>query len=228
MKQLFVISLGGSLIVPDDIDWGYLKKFRKTILKQIKKGREFILICGGGQTARKYQSAASQIVRLTRDDLDWLGIHSTRLNAHLLRTIFRKFANPRIIFDPREKVKLAKPILVAAGWLPGWSTDYDAVILAKTYGAVELINLTDVDYIYDKNPKIYKNARPIKEMSWVDYGKLFGWKWKPGLKIPFDPIAARAAKKNRLKVIIANGKNLKNLEAILDGKSFVGTVIRQS
>ena len=72
--------------------------------KKILQGYKFIIITGGGKTARKYQNSAKEITGLTRDDLDWIGIHSTRLNAHLVRTIFRKRAHPKIIKNPNEKI----------------------------------------------------------------------------------------------------------------------------
>ena len=97
-----VISVGGSLIAPGGIDTNFLRQFRRLILGQIKKGKRFILIVGGGKIARIYQKSARQVAKLTDEDLDWLGIHATRLNAHLLRTIFRDFAFPQIIRKTRS------------------------------------------------------------------------------------------------------------------------------
>lgn len=227
-KEFIVISVGGSLIVPEEIDIFFLKQFRNLLLKYVKKRKRFIIVCGGGKTARKYQEAAKKIVKLTRDDLDWLGIHGTRINAHLLRTIFRKIAYPKIIKNPNEKVKLKEKekILIAAGWKPGFSTDYDAVLLAKNFNVKRLVNLTNIDYVYDKDPKKFKDAKPIKEISWQKFRALLPKKWDPGLNVPFDPIAAKEAEKLKLEVAIMNGKNIKNFENYLKGKSFVGTIIR--
>ena len=223
-KEIFVISLGGSLIVPKDgIDIGFLKKFKKLIEGFTKKGCRFILVCGGGRTARDYQNAARKITKLTRDDLDWLGIHATRLNGHTVRTIFRNIAHPVMITDPTEKVRFREKVLIGAGWKPGWSTDYDAVLLAKLYGAKKVINLTNVDYLYDKNPSAYKDAKKIKEIDWKGFRKIVGNKWDPGANTPFDPIASREAQKLRLELVLANGKKLKNLEKIIKGERFVGS-----
>jgi uridylate kinase len=224
-KELIVISLGGSLIVPDAIDVNFLKKFRRLIVSQIRNGKSFIIICGGGRTCRNYQAAAKKIVSLTEQDVDWLGIHSTKLNAHLLRTIFFKEANAKIIYDPTEKIKLSKNILIAAGWKPGWSTDYDAVMLAKTYGAKKIINLSNIDYVYDRDPRKYPDARPIKKISWTRFIAMLPSKWSPGLNSPFDPVASRLARKCGFEVIIMNGKKIKNLKKCLDGRSYIGTNI---
>ena len=225
MKKIYVISFGGSLIVPAEIDIKILKKFKNIIEKEIKKAKKFIIITGGGKTARNYQNAAKALTKVSNEDLDWLGIHATRINAHLLLTIFRKYAYFRIIKNPKEKINFKEKILIAAGWKPGFSTDYDAVLLAKTYNSDTIINLTNVDYVYDKDPNKFKDAKPFKEISWKDYLKLIEQKWIPGMSAPFDPIASKLAQKFKFKVIILNGKKLKNLENYLANKNFQGTII---
>ena len=101
-----------------------------------------------------------------------------------------------------------KKVLVAAGWLPGCSTDYDAVLWAKKLGAKYVVNLTNTDYVYTKDPKKFKDAVPLKKLSWSEYKKLISVKWSAGLSTPFDPVASRAAEKSRLKVLLINGKRL--------------------
>ncbi len=217
-----VMSVGGSIVVPDNLDVDFLKNFRKLILES--EG-QFIIIVGGGKTCRNYQNAAKQVIKLHKEDLDWLGIHSTRLNAHLLRTIFREHAYPRIITDPNEYIDFEEKILIAAGWKPGWSTDYCAVLLGEKHNAKAVLNLTNVDYVYDKNPKKYPDAEPIKKISWNDFREIVGDVWRPGLNAPFDPIASREAQEAGIKVVIMNGKNTKNLRNYLEGEKFEGTII---
>ncbi|MBI4457448.1 UMP kinase [Candidatus Uhrbacteria bacterium] len=225
-QPAIVLSLGGSLIVPKEgIDTAFLKKFRALILRHAAKGRRFVIICGGGTTARDYQKAAGKVTPLTRDDLDWIGIHATRLNAHLLRTIFRGNAHPRIITDPHEEMPTLKPIVIGAGWRPGCSTDFDAVLLARQYGAATLVNLSNIAYVYDKDPRVNADAAPITALSWKEFRKRFGGRWDPGLNSPFDPVAAREAQKLKMRVVIADGRDFKNLDRILAGKDCKGTVI---
>ena len=212
MPKTIVLSLGGSLIFPKGVDIEFLKNFRKTIEKYVRKGHKFVIICGGGKIARELQQAASKVSKLTDEELDWLGIYATRLNALL------------IIADPNGKINFQKNIIIAAGWKPGWSTDYDAVLFAKNLGIKEILNMSNVDYVYDKDPKKYKDARKIESISWNDFSKLINQKWKAGMNVPFDPIAAKEAKKLSMSVNII-GKNLKNLGNLLDGKKFKGTII---
>jgi uridylate kinase len=225
MNKPIIISLGGSLIFPEDIDVSFLKNFKKLIESQIKKGLRFILITGGGKVCRKYQGALNQLTAVSHQDLDMMGIYTTHTNAHFIRMMFGKLANSQIVSDPTKKLNFKEKILLAGGWKPGCSTDKDAVILAKTYGADTVINLSNIDFLYDKDPKKFADAKKIHGISWDGLLKITGKKWSPGLNAPFDPTAAVLAKTNKLKVIIANGKNLENLKNILENRSFQGTKI---
>lgn len=223
---LYVISLGGSLIVPEEIDSEYLIMFRKLIINRLKAGDRFILVTGGGRIARKYQAAATMISEIDDEEKDWLGIHSTRLNAHLLRTIFKPYAHPVIFKDfDHDHLDFQEDILIGAGWKPGWSTDYIAVLLAKKYGGHFIINLSNIAYVFDEDPQVNPHAKKYESISWKAYREIVGDHWSPGLSSPFDPIASREAERLGLKVAIMDGKNFDNLNACLEGKQFEGTII---
>ncbi len=226
MTKPIIISLGGSLIFPEDIDVKFLTDFKSLIEQQTKKGKRFIFITGGGKICRKYQGALNQLTKVSHENLDMMGIYITHTNAHFVRMMFDKLAHPKIVLDPTKKLDFKEKILLAGGWKPGCSTDKDAVILAKTYGAETVINLSNIDYLYDKDPRKFPGAKQIKNISWDGLLKITGRKWVPGLNAPFDPTAAILAKSNNLKVIIANGKKLKNLNNILENKHFEGTEIK--
>jgi uridylate kinase len=223
MKTI-VMSLGGSVIVPDKVDVNFLKIFKKIIGKYTSNGYRFVIICGGGRLARDYQKAASGICKQSNEYLDWLGIHATKMNAWFMKSVFGKDAEKFIVDDPTNKVKFTRKILIAGGWKPGWSTDYDAILLAKNFGAKIVINMSNIDYVYDRDPKKNKNAKKIKSICWKHYRQISGSKWKAGLNKPFDPIAAKEAEKSKLKVFII-GRNLKNFEKLLQNRKFEGTVI---
>jgi uridylate kinase len=116
-------------------------------------------------------------------------------------------------------------VLVAAGWKPGFSTDYDAVLLAERFGAQMLINLSNIEKVYTADPRTDKNARPIDKITWADFRAMVGDEWVPGKNVPFDPVASRHAEKIGLKVICAAGKDLDNLKKILNDEDFTGTTI---
>lgn len=226
--QKIVISLGGSLIVPPNgIDIRFLKEFNSFIRKEIAKGgMRFFVVVGGGQTARDYRDAGREVVQkeLTSEDLDWLGIHATRLNAHLMRTIFRDIAHPVILerFDIIRKV--SEPLVVAAGWKPGWSTDFCAAMVCDDYNVKTIINLSNIEKVFTKDPKKYSDARPIDKITWSEFRKIVGDRWDPGMNVPFDPIAAKKAEALGLTAVIMKG-DMKNLKNYMEKKEFTGTVI---
>lgn len=225
-----VMSIGGSLIVPNGgIDTQFLSKLNNFVREQLakNKNRQFFLVCGGGAIARHYRDAGREVLKheLSRDDLDWLGIHATKLNAHLIRTIFRDIAHPYIIKHYEIIRKVTEPVVVAAGWKPGWSTDNDAVLLCEDYGVNEIVNLSNITKVYDKDPSKFKDAKPIDKISWKEFRKLVGDEWIPGMHAPFDPVAAKKAQELGVKVVVLNGDNFENLQNYINGKKFVGTVI---
>lgn len=224
-EEKIIISLGGSLIIPEEVDTDFLNDFRNLILSQVEKGKKFILITGGGKIARKYNSAAVQVKEMSSDELDWLGIYSTRFNAEFVRLLFGEYAQKDIILDPNLPIDFSKPIVLGGGWKPGNSTDLVAVIMAKNSGAKKIINLSNTDYVYDSDPRVNKDAKKIEKISWAEYRKLIPSEWNPGLNSPFDPIASELAEKEGITVMTMNGKPIDNLAKCLEGSEFLGTTI---
>ncbi len=224
--ETVVMSVGGSLIVPDQIDTAFLTALKQLVNHQIVTcGRHFIIIAGGGKTARRYQDAAGAVSALDPEDLDWMGIHATRLNGHLLRTIFRDIAHPVMITNPDDIIDIPKktPPIIAAGYRPGASTDLRAVQIAAHRGATKLINLSNIDYVYTADPRKDPSAEKIEDIEWAEFRKLIPRDWNPGLSSPFDPVAARKAEELGLEVAIINGMSPAEIEKYLDGENFVGT-----
>ncbi|MBI5221986.1 MAG: UMP kinase [Candidatus Magasanikbacteria bacterium] len=228
-----VLSVGGSIIIPKTgFDISFLKKFRKLILNRVKRGDKFVLIIGGGATCRAYQNALTQVIKLPNKPLHQLGVYSTWFNAEFVKLLFGKYACDTVIKNPTDRKMLKRvqhdrrPIIVAAGWKPGFSTDTDSILLAKQFGAKEVINLSNIDYVYDKDPNKFSNAKKIEKISWKDFRRnIVGYKWLPGKNSPFDPIASALAEKLGLKVVVMNGNNLVEVKRALEGKRFKGTAI---
>ena len=234
-NNFVVISLGGSLIVPHLSDGGgvnveFLKKFRALVLDAIKNGKKFVIVTGGGKVARVYQKAGLQL-KISKDNLDWVGIAATRLNAQLLLSMFSRIANPRIIDrrpTQKESLELLKNktvVHIASGWVPGQSSDHEGVYLARMFGTHEIINASNIAFVFDKDPAKHKDAKPILQISWKEYRKLIPSEWKPGMSLPIDPVAARFAQKHKIRVKILNGTDIENLKKAIEGKEFTGTLI---
>lgn len=225
-----VMSIGGSLIVPNGgINTIFLQKLNEFIRAQLAShpDRQFFLVIGGGGTARHYIEAGRAVIdKLTDEDVDWLGIHSTRLNAHLVRTIFHDIAHPQIIEHYEIIRKATESVVVASGWKPGWSTDFDAVMVCEDYDVHTILNLSNIEKVYTSDPNKDPNAKPIDKMTWEEFRDLVGDEWKPGMNAPFDPIAAKKAQELGVLVKVLNGNNFDNVEQALEGKPFVGTTIQ--
>lgn len=227
MSETIVMSVGGSLIVPGAIDTSFLSQLKKFIETETALGRRFIIIAGGGRTARNYQEAAAAVTNLNAEDLDWMGIHATRLNGHLLRTILRDLAHRVMITNPDEILDVPKneKVVIASGYRPGSSTDLRAIQIAKKIGAAKVINLSNIDYVYTADPRANPTAEKIEAISWADFRTLIPTDWDPGLSSPFDPVAAKIAEHENIEVAIINGDRLDEVMKYLNQESFIGTKI---
>jgi uridylate kinase len=223
--QTTIISVGGSMIIPENINIDFLKELKQITLDHIKNNNRVILVCGGGKIARDYIEASRKLAKTSDINADLVGIAATKLNAELVRVIFEDTAYEKVVYNPTKNIKTNKKVIIASGWEPGCSTDTDAVLLAKNFNADTIINMTNIDYVYNKDPKKHKDATPLKDISWENFQKIVGEEWSPGLNMPFDPIATKHAKELNLKVIIINGNNLENLNNYLEQKEFKGTII---
>ncbi|MDR1948255.1 MAG: UMP kinase [Spirochaetaceae bacterium] len=225
-----VISLGGSIVAPDGVDEGFLKDFVGLIRELLEEDekRRFILVTGGGGPARSWQQAYRHIVEaggVNNEQADWIGIMATRLNAQLVKAVMGDFCTQEVVTNPTQVGPLVGRVLVASGWKPGFSSDYDAVLLAERFQADMVINLSNIEKVYTDDPRTNPGAQPIDSISWADFRALVGDEWVPGKNVPFDPVASRHAAKIGLRVICAAGRNLGNLKKLLRGEPFTGTTI---
>lgn len=223
-----VLSVGGSIVVPETPDTDFLKKFVAMTSEWLSKdsSRRLILVVGGGGPARIYQGAYREIVSAAdNSEADWIGIMATRLNAQLLKASFGALCPNPVVYNPTEDVEFKGQVLVAAGWKPGFSTDTDAVYLAEKFSADTVVNLSNIEKVYTDDPRKNPDATPIDNITWTDFRKMVGDEWVPGKNCPFDPIASKKAQELKLKVICAGGKNIPNIQSILNDSDYIGTTI---
>ena len=228
MKNLTVLTLGGSIIAPDKVDSVFLTAFFKAVKNYLDedKERKLILVCGGGAPARIYQGALREVNPAAPSDIqDMLGIKATHLNGSLVKAVFNDYCSDELVIDPTLDIPFKGQVLVAAGWKPGFSTDTDAVYLAKKFEGKLIVNLSNIAKVYTDDPRKNPDAKPLDNISWEDFIKMVGTEWVPGKNTPFDPIASGIASKEGMKVICADGRNIENTMAILTGKPYVGTTI---
>ncbi|MDR1128924.1 MAG: UMP kinase [Treponema sp.] len=231
-----VISLGGSIVAPEGVDEVFLKEFAALVREFLEsdKDRKFIFVTGGGGPARAWQNAyrnvASALARdsaeaVVPDEADWIGVMATRLNAQLVKAVFGPYCREPVVVNPTEAGAFTGRVLVAAGWKPGFSSDYDATLLAEKFKAKTVINLSNIEKVYTDDPRKNPDAKPVDAISWKDFRAITGDEWSPGKNVPFDPVASRHAEQAGITVICAAGKDLPNLKKLLSGAPFTGTTI---
>ena len=228
-----ILSVGGSIIVPDKPDNEFLGKFISMCTEWLKedKSRRLILVAGGGAPARVYQNGYKEVCEKTGADFDanaadWIGIMATRINAQLLKASFGDYCKNDVVYNPTDPaLKFDGQVLVASGWKPGFSTDTDAVYLGEKFDAKTIVNLSNIDKVYTDDPRKNPDAKPLDSISWEEFRKMVGDEWTPGKNCPFDPIASKKASELGMKVICAGGKDIENIKKILNDKEYFGTTI---
>jgi uridylate kinase len=226
MKKTVVISLGGSLIIPNDIGTSFLKQFKKIILKNTNK-HKFIIVCGGGSIARKYISALNK-TGANETLQSFAGISATRMNARFMSYFFgqnQEMGIPHKMSELKSYIKKFDTVFCGAlEYKPRQTSDSTAVEIAEEFGC-NFINLTDVSGLHDKNPKKFKNARFIPKISWRDfYAMANKIEFRPGQHFILDQNAAKMIMQRQIKTYIL-GKDIRQLDRLLNNEKFVGTII---
>ena len=225
-KETIVISVGGSLLIPERIDVSFLKHLKGMTTHFVQEGYQIVLAIGGGKTSRYYGRAALEFNHIDNTDLDWIGIKTIHLNCELVHRVFRDLdVHSDIIFKAEDAQEVVSSIIIVGAWEPGHSSDYNAVSVAQTLGAKRVINFSNTSHVYNRDPQEDSKAQKITQISWGDYRELIPKQWVSNLSTPFDPIASEMAQGLEMTVVIL-GASIDNLTAYLEGKSFKGTVIR--
>ncbi len=218
----YIISFGGSLLFEDQtLDLEFLRAMQTLLRAQVAGGSRFIVVVGGGNVSRQYQRALKSLGG-TDTDLDWIGIHACRYNAQLVRLLLQDISHPDVLLNAKEYTNVTAPVVFAGGFTPGWSSDYVSIELAEAAGIKNVINMTNTSYVYDKDPALYPDAKAFEDLTWDAFKDLIPKEWSPGLHTPFDPHAAREAQQSGIEVAVI-GKDVKNLQDVLEGKHFIGT-----
>ncbi|MHA1449450.1 MAG: UMP kinase [Candidatus Hodarchaeales archaeon] len=226
-KDYIVISLGGSVVNPGEIDTAFLLSFRDLVLEEIDKGKKFVIVTGGGGVSRQYISALAETgLDITEGEKDQLGIIPTWLNAKLVSMLFKGYTS-RVLpscFDDISKQLDKWPVVFSGGLLPGLKTDEDTSIIADYLGANILINVTNVDGVYDDNPDTNPQAKKFESMTYNDFYELSEkLSVKAGSNAPFTAMAVRIAERSSIRIFVIS-KNIASIKAAISGKC-EGTVI---
>ena len=210
--ETIIMSVGGSLIVPDQIDTTFLAALKDLLATETANGRSFIVITGGGKTSRRYVAAAATFNHITTEQKDEIGIAACQMNAALLKPIFAD--TPAVQINPDLDL-----------YQPGASSDRAATRTALRHGAQKIINLSNISHVYTADPNVDPAAEKIEDVTWTEFRKLIPAEFTPNLSSPFDPEAAKEAEEHNLEVATISGQDLEALQNYLAGETFTGTLI---
>ncbi len=222
-----VLKLGGSLLYDDkgEVVIDLVKKYAEVVSQIVKAGHELVIVVGGGKPARKFITAAREL-GASEAQCDWLGIKLARNNAELFCAALGNLAYPKIVetLDELEVAIGFGKVVLMGGLIPGQSTNAVAAVASEIIGAEVLFNATNVDGIYDKDPK----EPGAKKLDRVNIEKLktilSGGGTRAGEYRLFDPVAIRVVERSKIRTVIFNGKDPENLHRLMMGEK-VGSEI---
>ena len=228
-KMKAVLKFGGSIFMPESgVDIEFIRE-TATFLAAQSQTHELAVVVGGGKISREYGKIGREFTS-DEDKLDMIGILGARVNASVLITALGDLACSEIPRSEEEFSELLEKypgkIIISGGFRPRQRTDAVAVEIAKTWGAKLVVKGTDVDYVYDKDPDEFKDAKPLKKLTFKQLQEL-GESEHTSANSPtiLDSKAGEILVNNKIKVAIVNGKDLNNIGKILSNESFKGTQI---
>jgi uridylate kinase len=222
MKKRIVIKFSGRIFGVENIK--LLKDYARFLVK-ISKSYQPIIIAGGGKIARHYISHARSS-GADESTLDELGIEISRLNAQLLIYALKDKAYPHPPTSLKEaKIAVDSGLIVVAGGLnPGQSTNGAAALIAEKTNAIQFLNATDVDGIYDSDPNKNKKAKKFKRIEIKKLRNMLVHEDSvAGGYDLMDIVALKIIERSKIKTRVINS-NIKTLEKALKGLD-VGTEI---
>src|SRR3989338_2286980 len=126
MKKV-VISLGGSLVVPDRIDTNFLKRFKGAVRRCGKY--KIVIVVGGGRIARDYIHALGNKDERVRS---LIGMEATRLNALLVSNFLDNGVVPDSMRELKKLLRRKNLVVCSSlGYKAGMTSDGTAADVAR-------------------------------------------------------------------------------------------------
>lgn len=224
-KDTVVISIGGSILIPDENDAAYIGALANMLRRASEKVR-IAVVCGGGKIAR-YYTVTGRALGGSEDSLDIMGIDATRINAKLLALALGDLSSMDVRPTVKETAEMAGKVGIAVmgGTEPGHTTDAVAVMLAEEMGAVRVVNATSVDAVYSEDPRKNPGAERYSDMTIEQLGHIVYADHGAGKSSVFDPLGVKIAERSGVDIEIVDGRNLTELEKAVLGQPFSGTHI---
>ena len=229
-----VAALGGSLLRPEvEKKHIWLDDLISIIRDRVAMGDRVGLVVGGGAPAREGIELARPLIN---DDyhLDKIGIAATRLNATIIREAISESGiqvSGIIPSSVNEAVQLLEeqPVVVMGGTMPGHTTDAVAIRFAIAARAEKCIIATNVEKVYDEDPRMKPDAKSHDYLNYEQLQKIVGpaEHKEAGQSSVVDPIGVAEAAKAKLELNILDGRITDRIRQSMEGSDFEGTVISE-
>jgi uridylate kinase len=221
-----VVSIGGSILVPDDHDNTYIVQLAE-MLKRVAAQVKLFVVVGGGRIARYYIKLGRGL-GADESYLDDVGIEVSRLNARMLITALGEdtYHVPAKTFDEALSASKDHKIVIMGGTHPGHTTDAVSAMLGERAGAKRLVNATSVDGVYTSDPNKDKDAEKLDKLGFDKLLRIcMQVEGGAGPNVVFDPLGAKIVARSNIETRVVHGRQLEELEKALLGEDFNGTII---
>jgi len=216
-----VLRIGGS-VLGSPPDPGLVASFAD-VLQELKKENRVGIVVGGGDVARRYIRAASEL-GLSHEDQDRIAIQASRLNARLVgMKLVGQDSVPESVSEMISMLK-RKRMAVMAGLKPGITTDTVAALVAKAWGADLLVKASNREGIFTSDPSTDKNAKLLRKISYAKLKEILGGSHRPGIHSIIDPVAVDQIIHDRIKLVVIDGRNPRNVLLAVRGLE-IGTKV---
>jgi len=223
LAKKILLKISGKIVNPDNPQ--LIKAYAEEINRLYHQGYRVATVIGGGKYARSYTTCA-RALGLNNAQADMLGIEIARVNALLLALAIGDNAYtpiPRSIDEIRAAWSTGK-IVVVGGLQPGQSTSAVSAVVAESLGMDTILYATDVDGVYDRDPKKYSDAKKLDIVTVEQLREVVSQRFEAGGYELLDSIALQIVKRSCIEVVVFNGMDPQNIYKALSGT--IGTKIK--
>ena len=220
-----VLKISGKFFDEENIN--NLIQLKNTVKQIINENHRLAIVSGGGATARRYIKIAREL-GVNEAHLDLLGIWASRLNAYLLTFILSDISYMKVPENVEEFIEKweSGKVVITGGFQPGQSTATVAALVSEAINADYLVLATNVDGVYDKDPRYYSDAKLLPKLDTLTLRKVLesSQSVKAGTYELLDPLAIKIIERSKIKVVVMNYKRLEKVLDIVKGKE-LGSII---
>jgi uridylate kinase len=230
--QRVLLKLSGEAFAGErgsGLDYTVIGSLARQIVDAHQLGVEIAVVIGGGNIIRGQQAAQAGIDRATAD---YMGMLATVINALALQDAIEQLGVPTRVQTAIQMFQVAEPfirrrairhlekgrvvILAAGTGNPYFTTDTAAALRALEIRAQAFLKATNVDGVYDSDPKRDPNA---KRFSYVTYSEAIARQ----LRV-MDLTALTLCMENRLPIVVFNIARPGNVVRAILGED-IGTLV---